>query len=96
MSRKNLPLTMTVPTHDQGNKKCIVCTSVAIHTTTLGDESFASIALNQPEAPVGAVAFLDRAEVEAHIALLQNAIDDAGNLNAGRAVEHAAPSLIRN
>lgn len=94
-ARHNLPHVMKMPTHDQGMKDCIVTTSVAVHTVEIRGKHFAALVINQNECPLGAVSFLDRAEVEAQIALLNNAIEDAERMERGEAPIHAAPTLTR-
>lgn len=91
-----LPRVMEMLTHDQGMKPCMVTTSAAIHTVLLGKGYYAALVMNAPEIPFGAVAFLDREEIEAQIRLLRNAIDDADRLKAGKAPIHATPSLRRH
>jgi hypothetical protein len=91
-----LPRAMSMMTHDQGMMPCIVTTSTAIHTVELGTGHYAALVMNSAESPLGAVAFLNREEVEAQIQLLRNAIDDAERLDAGKVPIHATPSLRRN
>ncbi|WP_324694550.1 hypothetical protein [Novosphingobium sp. RL4] len=96
MSRARiLPPVVDMLTHEQGMKPCLVSTSTAFHTVALNSGNFAAIVLNDPGAPIGAVAFLDREEVEAHITLLRNAIDDAERLDRGQSPIHASPSIVR-
>lgn len=79
-----LPPVVDFPTHEDGRKRCLVMTSTAVHTATLASgKSFAALVINSPEQPCGAAVVMDRAETEAMIALLQNAIEDADRLNAG-------------
>lgn len=87
---------MMAPTHS-GEKKCITMTESAIATIDLGEDGhFAAITLSLPDLPIGAIAILDRDEVEAHIQFLRNAIEDAELLDAGKAPVHAAESLRRS
>lgn len=85
MSRKNLPPVMDSLTHDQGMKPCLVMTDTAVHTVKMSDgTAYACIVHNHAEAPAGAVLFMDRAEAELLISLLNNALDDADRINAGK------------
>ncbi|MYL98743.1 hypothetical protein GR702_13315 [Novosphingobium sp. FGD1] len=80
-----VPPLMHFPTHEEGLKRCLVMTSTAVHTATLpSGASFAALVINAPQHPCGAAVLMDRAETEAMIALLQNALDDADRLNAGK------------
>jgi len=94
--RGDMPHVLEMLTHDQGMKDCIVCTSTAIHTVKIKGKHFAALVINQSQSPCGAVALLDRQEVEAQIALLKNAIEDAERMDEGKAPLHAAHSLERN
>lgn len=71
-------------------------TECAIHTVELPEGHFAAIVLSHPERVRGTIAFLDRDEVEAHITLLRNAMEDAELLDAGKQPIHAAESLRRS
>ncbi len=93
---RTLPASMDAPVHGGGTKRCVTMTEVAIHTVTLEEGSFAALVLSRPISDVGAISFMDREEVEAHITLLRNAMEDAERLDAGLATKHAAPSLVRN
>lgn len=74
------------PTRDQGKKDCAVSTTCAIHTiTTTSGKAYAAIVFNQEHCPIGYASVMDRTEAEAHIALLQNALDDADRINGGKA-----------
>ena len=92
-----LPPIMEMLTHDQGMKDCAVMTSTAIHTVVMaGNTAYAAMVLNQRECPIGAVIFLDRAEAEAQITLLQNALDDADRINSGKPpLARAAPGMLQ-
>lgn len=91
-----LPATIYAQTHDQGDKQCVVSTSSAISTVTLSNgHSYAAIVQNQQGCPMGYITLLDRAEFEAHVALLRNAIEDAERLDAGKHPLHAAPTFTR-
>jgi hypothetical protein len=91
------PPVLEMLTHDQGMKDCFVATTAAVHTVKMPDgQHFAALVLNQAECPIGAVVLLDRAELDAQIALLRNAIDDADRMDVGLAPLHAALSLARN
>lgn len=86
-----LPPVMEMMTHDQGMKDCAVMTDCAVHTITMADgRAYAAMVFNQRECPVGATVVLNRAEAEAQIALLMNALDDADRINSGK------PPLARN
>jgi hypothetical protein len=84
------------PTHGGTIKPCITMTEEAIHTVTLQEGSFAAIVFSLP-GPKGpaVISFLDRDEVEIHITLLRNAMEDAERIDAGKAPIHATPSLVR-
>lgn len=94
--RRTVPPILTAPSHNGFEKQCTVMTETAIHTVALPEGHFASIVLTRPDSDEGAIAILDRDETEAHIQLLQNAIDDANRLDRGEATRHAAPSLRRS
>lgn len=93
---RTVDATMMAPVHGGGEKRSVVMTEAAIHTIELPEGYFAAIVLSRPVSDIAAIAILDRDEVETHIALLRNAIEDAERLDAGLAVKHAAPSLRRN
>lgn len=80
-----LPPILEMMTHDQGMKDCAVMTDCAVHTVTMaGGQAYAAMVFNQCECPIGAVIILTRAEAEAQIALLNNALDDADRINSGK------------
>lgn len=92
-----LPPILELETHDQGMKNCAVMTSSAIlNLQTPSGKWYAAIVMNQPTMPVGCVALLDGDEIDAHIALLRNAKEDADRLNAGKAPKHISQSLRRH
>lgn len=93
---RTAPATMDAPAHNGATKHCVTMTECAIHTVELPEGHFAALVLSLPDERVGAIAFLDRDEVEAHIQLLRNAIEDAERLNAGLPTIHAAESLRRS
>jgi len=96
MSRpRTAPASMVAPAHNGVLKTCVTMTEAAIHTAELPEGHFASLVLSRPNSEIAAIAFLDREEVEAHITLLRNAIEDADLLDAGKEPIHAAPSLRR-
>lgn len=96
MVQRTVPPVIEAPTHGGAIKPCIVMTECAIHTITLAEGSFAAIVHSLPDREAAVIALLDRAEVEAHITLLRNAIEDAELLDAGKGPIHAAESLRRN
>lgn len=87
---------MDAPAHNGVMKRCVTMTECAIHTVQLAEGHFASLVLSRPNSDTAAISFLDRDEVEAHITLLRNAIEDAERLDAGLGPIHATPSLRRN
>lgn len=93
---RELPPVMEALTHDQGMRRCMVCTSSAVQTISLPEGHFVSLVVNQPAAPGGAIIVMDRDEVEALILLLRNAMADADLLDAGKAPVHASPSHRRH
>jgi hypothetical protein len=99
MSRaRTLEATMKdVPCHGGVLKDCVVMTETAIHTIELPEGHFAAIVFSRGAAsPIGAISILDEDEVEAHILLLRNAMEDAKRLDAGQETIHAAPTLRRS
>lgn len=97
MSRpRTVSATMLAPAHNGVIKTCVVMTECAIHTIDLPEGHFAAIVESRPNNDIAAITILDRDEVEAHITLLRNAMEDAERLDAGLATLHAAPSLRRN
>lgn len=88
---------MDMPTHEEGMKTCIIMTSTAIHTITLGNgKSFAAIVHNEVKSPAGAAVVINRVEAEAMIVLLQNALDDADRLNSGqRPIARSDPGKLQ-
>lgn len=94
--RRALPPVMDAPAHGAVTKKCVVMTEFAVHTIELPEGHFAAIVLSRPVSDIAAIACLDRADVEAHIQLLRNAIEVAERLDAGKPTIHAAESLRRN
>lgn len=97
MSRsRTLPPTMEAPGHDGLTRHCLTMNECAISTATLPEGSFACVVLSRTgQTMPAAVFFLDRDEVEAHIALLRNAIEDAERIDAGKPPIHASPTLRR-
>ncbi len=98
MSRpRTVPPAMFAPTHSrpEGTRARLV-TETAVHTMGLPEGHFAAIVMSRPE-PAGSafpdlavIAILDRDEVEEHIRLLRNAIEDAERLDAGLPTIHAS------
>lgn len=86
---------MDAPTHGGETKRCFVMTEVAIHTIALPEGHFTALVHSRPGAEMGVIAILDHDEVEAQIALLRNAVEDAKRLDAGLPAVNAAPSLRR-
>lgn len=93
---RTVPAFMEAPTHSGGVQPCRVMTETAIHTVTLPEGSFACIVHSLAGGQLGVIALLDRDEVEAHIQLLRNAMDDAERLDQGLPPIHAAESLVRS
>lgn len=87
---------MDAPAHGGVTKRCVTMTECAIHTAELPEGHFACLVLSRPSSDVAAIAFMDRDEVEAHIVLLRNAIEDADRMDAGKAPIHATESLRRS
>lgn len=87
---------IAAPTHNDVVKRCIVMTECAISTVVLPEGHFTAIvhSLPGPDGPA-VIAILDHDEVEAHIALLRNSVEDAQRLDRGQRAVHAAPSLRR-
>jgi len=87
---------MMAPTHSnpQG-EPCFVATETAIHTVELDEGHFAAIVQAQQgkTGGVAILAILDRGEVEDHIRLLRNAMEDAERLDAGLPTIHATMSV---
>jgi hypothetical protein len=76
---------MIAPTHSNPKgEPCVVATECAIHTITLPEGSFSAIVHSVPEAGIAMIAILDHDEVEEHIRLLRNAVEDAKRLDAGQ------------
>jgi hypothetical protein len=97
MSRaRTVPATMPAPAHGGVEKQCVVMIEAAIHTIELAEGHFAAIVLSRPSSDIAAIAILDRDEVEAHIQLLRNAMEDAELLDAGKAPIHTTESLRRS
>lgn len=83
MKPRTLDSIMHAPTHANGMKPCLVMTAAAVHTISLPEGSFAAMVHDRPDLETGYIVVMDRAETEALITLLQNAIDDADRLDAG-------------
>lgn len=80
-----VPPIMECPSN-HGMKPCFMMDGVAIHTVTLpSGKAYAMIVHSNADRLTGAAALLNREEVEAHIALLRNAIEDAERINTGKA-----------
>ena len=88
-----LPPVVMAPSHSHPEGvPCFVGTETAISTMTLGHfGSFAAIvvACEGPSGGVAVLSVLDRDEVEEHIRLLRNAIDDAERVDQGLPPIHA-------
>lgn len=93
---RTVPAFVEAPAHNGREISCRTATECAIHTVGLTEGHFAAIVLSNPERDIGTIAFMDEAEVEAHIALLRNAIDDAKRLDRGEPARHATHSLRRS
>ena len=93
---RSVPAFIEAPTHSGGVQPCRVMTESAIHTVTLAEGSFACIVQSLTGGQLAAISILDRDEVEAHIQLLRNAMDDAERLDRGEAPIHATESLVRS
>ena len=93
---RSVPEFIEAPTHSGGVQPARVMTESAIHTITLPEGSFACIVQSLGHGKLAAISILDRDEVEAHIQLLRNAMDDAERLDRGQAPVHAAESLVRS
>ena len=87
---------MEAPLHDGRTGQAVVMTESAISTITLPEGSFACFVQSTPGCPFAAISILDRDEVEAHIQLLRNAMEDAERLDQGLPTIHAAESLRRS
>jgi hypothetical protein len=89
---RSLPPVMEAPTHSHpAGAPCFVANECAIHTVSLPEGHFAAIVTAQ-EGKSGGVAImsvLDRGEVEEHMRLLRNAMEDAERLDAGKPTIHA-------
>lgn len=92
-----LPPILEMMTHDQGMKDCAVMTDCAIHTVVMaGGRAYAAMVFNQRDCPIGAVTILSRAEAEAQIQLLNNALDDADRINRGEPpIARADPGMLQ-
>lgn len=84
------------PTHSGGVCPARVMTESAISTITLPEGSFACFVQSLGHGKLACISILDRDEVEAHIQLLRNAMEDAERIDAGKAPIHAAESLVRS
>lgn len=92
---RTLPAHTPVPAHDGRMTNGVTMTECAIHTVQLQEGHFTAIVHSRPGSDISAVAYLDEEEVEAHITLLRNSVEDARLLDAGKAPIHAAPTLVR-
>jgi hypothetical protein len=87
---------LEAPTHSGGVQPCRTMTETAIHTVTLAEGSFACIVNSLSDGRLATICILDRDEVETHITLLRNAMEDAERLDQGLEPIHAAESLRRS
>ncbi len=87
---------MDAPVHGGGTAQAVVMTESAISTITLAEGSFACFVQSTPGCPFAAISILDRDEVEAHILLLRNAMEDAERIDQGLPAIHATESLRRS
>lgn len=92
---RTVAATMVAAAHLGVLKRCVVMTETAIHTIELPEGHFAAIVQSRPNSDIAAISILDRDEVEAHIQLLRNAMEDAERLDSGKPTIHAAESLTR-
>lgn len=81
---RQLPPFVTMETHSQGSKPCMVCTDSSVSTASLGSGHYVVVVTNQVESPCGSVAIYSKEEAEAQIALLQLALDDVNRLYDGK------------
>jgi hypothetical protein len=93
---RTVSATMDAPAHNGVVKRCVTMTEAAIHTVKLPEGHFAALVLSRPNSDMAAIAFMDREEVEAHITLLRNAMEDAERLDTGKEAIHATESLRRS
>lgn len=77
-----------VPGHNGRVLTALTATETAIHTIELPEGHFASIVLANASGQ-SMIAILDRDELEDHIRLLRNAMEDAERLDAGLPTIHA-------
>ncbi|MBS67244.1 MAG: hypothetical protein Tp170SUR191951_37 [Prokaryotic dsDNA virus sp.] len=85
---RTVPAVISAPTHS-GQADCDVMTESAIHTISLVEGSFAAIVQSNPGTGKACISILDRDEIEEHIRLLRNAIEDAERINRGLPTIHA-------
>ena len=79
-----------------GNLREAQYVSAGDTVTLASGKSYAVIVNNTPDAPCGAFVAMDRAEGEALIALLKNAMDDADRLNSGKpAFARRDPGMVQ-
>lgn len=86
---RTVPPFIDAPTHSGGVQACRVMTETAIHTVTLAEGSFAAIVNSLAGGQLASICILDRDEVEHHIGLLRNAMEDAERIDQGLAPVHA-------
>jgi hypothetical protein len=73
---------MDAPTH-HGIKPCITVTANAVHTVQLPEGAFTALVLDKPDSGRGVIAIMDHDDVEALIALLRLADEDAARMDRG-------------
>jgi hypothetical protein len=74
---------MSSAVHEGGEKPCYVMTGVMISTVGLAEGHFIGLTLSREDLNAGAVTIMDADEIDAIIAQLQNAKEDAGLLDMG-------------
>lgn len=93
---RTVPPIMDAPTHANGMKPCVSMTANAVHTITLPEGSFTALVLDNDVGVRGAIAIMDHEEVEALIALLRLADEDAARIDRGEPPKNAPASTVRH
>lgn len=86
---RTVPDVINAPVHGGTVKPCLSMNETAFHTVGLTEGHFAALVLSRNGDDAACIAILDRDDVEAHVTLLRNAMEDAERLDKGLPAIHA-------
>jgi hypothetical protein len=85
---REMPPVMESHTYGGVMRQCLVVTELDVTTVRLREGHFVCLALSRPDLETGMVMVMDRDEMEFMAQTMQNAMEDADLLDAGKAPTH--------